>query len=82
MLSKMIVNSYQILIEIALWLSLLAFVILGWQMRAGGFAGSIMGFKGAIIWAVVWFIVAVVFFGGLLVLGDIRERVKKIESSK
>ncbi len=83
MLSKMIVNFFQILIEIALWLSLLTFVILGWKMRSGGlFGGEIMGLKGAIIGAVVWLIIAVVFFGISLVLGDIRERVKNIQSSK
>lgn len=92
MLAKLIVNFHRIFIEISLWLSLLFFVVVGWffpilmgeefmsQSGDGFFSlASISGLKGAIIGAIAWFLSAVVFFGRLLILGDIRTRVKNIE---
>jgi len=81
MLSKIIVSSYAIFIEISLWLSLLLFVIGGWNFsnpmtEQGG------GFMGAIIGLVIWFVIAVVFFGAFLILEDIRRSVKRIEEAK
>ena len=81
MLSKIIVNSYKAFIEISLWLSLLVFVISGWSTGSSPFGGG-GGFMGAVIGAILWFVFAVVFFGAFLVLEDIRDRLKNIESSK
>ena len=79
MLSKFIVSSYKTVIEIALWLSLLVFIAGGW---AGASTAEFNSILGATAGAVLWFILAVVFFGAFLVLGDIRERVKSIEESE
>lgn len=76
MLSKIIVNSYKVFIEIALWASLLLFIIIGWNI---GYSSGIIG---AILGVVLWFFGAVIFFGSFLVLVDIREKVKSIEASK
>ena len=78
MLSRIIVNSYKQFIEIALWLSLLIAIVVGWQVPSTFFGGLL----GVIVGIIVWFIMAVVFFGAFLVLEDIRERVKNIEGSK
>jgi hypothetical protein len=73
MLSKVIVSSWAVLIEISLWLVLLAALIGGWQ--AGGIGGAIGGL-------VVAFIVGSMFLGAFLVLDDIRRSVKAIENRK
>jgi hypothetical protein len=73
MLSKVIVSSWAVLIEISLWLVLLAALIGGWQ--AGGIGGAIGGL-------VVAFIVGSMFLGAFLVLEDIRRSVKAIENRK
>lgn len=70
MLSKLVVNLYTVLLEIGLWLMLLAGSIAGWQ--AGGFLGAIGGLIAAAIFGAV-------FFGAFLVINDIRARVKAIE---
>jgi len=73
MLSKIVVNIYTIILEIGLWLILLVGAIGGWQ--AAGFIGAIGGMIGAAIFGAI-------FFGAFLVLDDIRNRVKVIESRK
>lgn len=73
MLSKIIVNSWSILIEISLWLILLSALIGGWQ--TGGFTGAIGGLVGA-------FIIGSMFLGAFLALDDIRKSVKAIENKK
>lgn len=73
MLSKIVVNLYTILLEIGLWLMLIAGFIGGWQ--AQGFFGAILGLLTAAIFGAV-------FFGAFLVLNDIRARVKAIEERK
>jgi len=73
MLSKIVVDLYSVLLEIGLWLVLLSGIIGGWQ--ANGFFGAIVGFIVAAIFGAV-------FFGAFLVLADIRNRVKAIESKK
>ena len=78
MLSGLIVNSYKLFIEIALWLSLMMSIIVGWQAHSTFFGGIL----GVIVGITIWFIMAVIFFGAFLVLEDIRERVKNIEASK
>jgi len=73
MLSKLIVNSWSILIEISLWLLLLISLIGGWQ--SGGFFGAIGGL-------IVAFIIGSMFLGAFLALDDIRKTVKEIASKK
>ena len=70
MLSKFIVTSYATLLEVALWLILLVSIVVGWNL--GGFWGVLGGL-------IIWFIVAVTFFGAFLVLSDIRQSVRAIE---
>ena len=71
MLSRIIINSYAILIEISLWLILVSSIIGGWQ--AGGFWGAITGLIGA-------FVVGSMFLGAFIILEDIRKYVKEIAS--
>jgi ABC-type multidrug transport system permease subunit len=73
MLSKMIVNSWAMLIEISLWLLLLTSLIGG--LQANGVIGAIIGL-------VIAFIVGSMFLGAFLVLEDIRKSVKAIENRK
>ena len=80
MLSRIIVSSFKQCIEIALWLSFLGSFILGWKISKLLF-GSV-SISGMFFGIVVWFAIAVGFFGALLVLEDLRERVKNIEASK
>lgn len=70
MLSKTIVSSYAVLIEIALWLSLLVGAVIGW---------NIAEVIGAIIGVVAIFVLSVAFFGGFLILEDIRRILRLIE---
>ena len=72
MLTKMIVSSYEVLIEITLWLFLLICLVAGWKI-GDGFIGGIGGL-------IVGFAFAVMFFGAFLVLHDIRKSVRAIES--
>ena len=79
MLSRIIVSSYILFIEIALWLTLFVSIVGGWQISREFFDGSIF----VVIFGIaVWYIMAVVFVGAFLVLEDIRQRVKNIEASK
>ena len=93
MLSRLIVNSYRIFVEIGLWLSLVFFLVVGWnfpilldeevlsQSGSGFFSlASISGLKGAIVGAIFWFLSAIILMGQLLMIGDIRRRVKNIEA--
>lgn len=73
MLSKFIVETYGLLIEVSLWLLLAVAIIGGWQ--SGGFFGAIMGLIGA-------FIFGAMFIGAFLILEDIRKTVKAIEQKK
>ena len=73
MLSKLVISLYTTLLEIGLWLLLLAVLVGGWQ--GGGFFGAVGGLIGAGIFGAV-------FFGAFLVLNDIRKSVNAIESRK
>lgn len=73
MLSKIVVNVYTGLLEIGLWLMLIAGILGGWQEQ--GVLGSIVGLVIAAIFGAV-------FFGAFLVLNDIRARVKVIEEKQ
>lgn len=73
MLSKIIVASYSVFLEIAIWLTLLAGLIGGW-VTSGFFAGI-----GGLIAA---FIFSVVVYGGFLVIVDIQRTVRAIDAKK
>lgn len=72
MLSKLVVNIYTALLEIGLWVLLIAGFVGGWQ--ADGLLTAILGMIGAAIFGAV-------VLGAFLVLNDIRARVKIIEES-
>ncbi len=73
MLSKIIVASYSMFLEVAIWLTLLAGFIGGWAAK-GFFAGI-----GGLIAA---FIFSVVVYGGFLVIVDIQKTVRSIDAKK
>ena len=73
MLSKLIVSSYTMLIEVAIWLTLVGSFVGGWM--ANGFFAAI----GALI---VAFIFCVAVFGAFLTLGDIQKSVRAIEAKR
>lgn len=73
MLSKIIVSSYLVLLEISIWLLLIGSIGAGWYWD--GVVGSIIGL-------VLGFIVAVTIFGSFLILGDIRNAIRAIEKHK
>ena len=81
MLSKIIVSSYALFIEVSLWLSMLMFAVGGWSY-SNPITGEGGGFLGAVTGLIVWFIVAVIILGAFLVLNDIRKSVQKIEKSR
>lgn len=73
MLSKLIVSSYAMLLEISIWLILVGSLIGGWSAK--GFGGAIGAF-------VATFIFCVVVFGAFLILSDIRQSVRAIEEKQ
>lgn len=73
MLLKLVVNLYTVLLEIGLWVILLAVAIGGWQTNGWGCA--IVGLFGAAMFGAV-------FFGAFLVLDDIRNRLRAIQNKK
>lgn len=77
MISKMLVDSYQTLTEISLWLLFLLAAIMGYSIGGMGSAGG--GVLGAIISIIGAFIFAVLFVAPFMVIGDIRNRLKTIE---
>ncbi len=82
MLSRIIVSAYAVFIEIALWLSLSLSIIGGWHFGYQEAYLDYQGVIGALSGLVIWFVMAVIFFGAFLVLEDIRRSVKKIEEAK
>ena len=71
MLSKIIVSSYSIFLEIAIWLTLIGGFIGGWA--AHGFFTAIGGL-------IASFVFCVVVFGAFLTLIDIQKSVRAIEA--
>ena len=78
MLSKLISSSYLRCIEISLWLSLIALLGTGWGIGSAQ-DNVILGVIGGFI---VWFTVAVIFFGAFLILGNMNKTLERIEELK
>ena len=76
MLTKWIVDSYKVIVEIALW----AFLVIGGLVGCSLGAVVDHGFLGFLIGAVAGFFGMAVFLGAALVLQEIHERVKVIET--
>lgn len=76
MLTRWIVETYKTLVEVALW----AFMLIGGL--AGAAAGGALdhGVLGFVIGVVAAFFGMAIFLGAALVLENIHERVKAIES--
>lgn len=72
-LSKIVVKVYAVLLEVALWLILITGFIGGWAAK---------GVFGAILGAIFAAIFGAVLFGAFLVLNDIRDAVRSIETKK
>lgn len=72
MLSRLIVASYKLLLEISMWLILVGSFIAGWEVR---------GFGTAIAALIAAFVFCVVVFGAFFVLVDIQSSVKAIQNS-
>jgi len=72
MLTKIIVSSFAVLIEICIWIVLVAALIGGWQFQ--GFFGA----EGALIFA---FVLCVIIFGAFGILLDIRNTVREIQKN-
>ena len=87
MLTRMIVDLYAWIIEIALWLGLIGSAVLGFLfvVPAVGDAGWAIEHDlpwrifGALISAAVAFLLGVIFVGPLVVLVDIRRSVRALE---
>ena len=73
MLSQLIYSSYRLLVEICLWASLLYAMAFGWL---------IYDVFGAVLGLAAWLAFSSLIFGPILVLSDIRDRVKSIEQSR
>lgn len=75
-LSKILVDSYVILVEVGLWLLFIVAAIGGWS--AGSIAGD-GGLFGAIVSLIVAFVIAVLVVAPAIILFELRTRVKAIE---
>ena len=71
-LSDMLVNGFQQLIELILWLSLLIFLVGGWTLNQ--VMGLVVGF-------LLWLVIMSVFCSLFIMVYDIRIRLKNIEKS-
>ncbi len=77
MLRNLIANSYEKLIEVILWVSLIGALLGG--AKVGGLAGVAGGIGGAIVGFVIWVFVMTLLTGFFLVVVDIRSKVSSIE---
>ena len=73
MLTKIIRELFEPLVEVILWISLLVALIGGWQ--ANGLVGSFLAL-------LIWLLMSVLFIGLALIIVDIRNAVKRIEDSR
>ena len=71
MLSKIIVSSYGLLLEVSLWIILVGSFLGGWMNN--GFIGALVALVGALVFCIV-------FFGAFLTILDIRQSVRAIEA--
>ena len=71
MLSRIIVSSFQALIELSIWLVLIGGLVGGWQSK--GLLGALFGLLSS-------FVFCIVVFGAFLILADIHKTVRSIES--
>jgi hypothetical protein len=88
MLSRFIVASYAVLLEISLWLALALAAITGYQAMvpmmesAGALLTNEFAWKicGAFVFPVVAFLLLAVIYGPLFILVDLRQAVRSIEA--
>ena len=73
MLSKSIVNTFHSFIELVLWLTLVGFMVAGWQIE---------GIGAALVGLLAWVVFAIILVGPILLIADIQKSVEKIASSK
>lgn len=73
MLSKIIVSFYGVLLEVSMWVILVAAFIGGWVVH---------GFLTAVAALILAFVFCAVAFGAFLTLVDIRHSVKLIENKQ
>ncbi|MGV6847011.1 MAG: hypothetical protein ACWA5A_01400 [Marinibacterium sp.] len=71
-MTKFLVSSYAILVEICLWLFFLGAAIGGYQIGGGG--------GGALIGLIVAFVFSVIFIAPSLMIDEMRARLAKIET--
>ena len=72
-LSKFIVQIYGVILAVGLWLTLLTAFVGGWRAN---------GLIGALGLTLITAVLAAVFAGAFLVLNEIRDRVKAIETAQ
>ena len=72
MLSKFIINSYEGLLELSIWLVVIVGTIAGFA--SNGLVGGLIAFVCALIFCTV-------FYGAFLTLIDIRKTLKSIETT-
>ena len=70
MLRKLLIDSYTVLVELALWLMFIVALVAGYQVGGG---------IGAIIGLIIAFLFSVLIIAPFLLIADIREIVKRIE---
>jgi hypothetical protein len=88
MLSKLIVASYTLLLEISLWLALALAAITGYQVtvpmmeRAGAVLANVFAWKicGALVFPSIAFLLLAAITGPLFILVDLRHAVRNIEA--
>ena len=73
MLSRFLIVSYDVLVEVALWLFFIAFAIAGLQ------AGGAMGLLGGLLAA---FLISVFLVAPFMMISDLRKTVARIEKQK
>jgi hypothetical protein len=89
MLTRLIVALYAWLLELALWLMLPLAGVVGYHVtvplmvNAGAVLANELAWKlcGALLFPIIAFLVAAVVIGPLLILVDVRQAVRRIESS-
>lgn len=73
MLSKLIVSSFSVLLEISIWIILLVAFVASWTSS---------NFMGAMVAVLIAFLLCVVIFGALFTLIDIQKTLRAIEEKQ